>query len=173
MIGEKLQEHAGITESSSADYAVSGYHHVHKALASELPAVAALFFENGYYLETMTCIDERASAGDEKEKKDDAEDEQTAEDPGAFRLVYQFDKAGAPERHLITTRIASGESASSIAGVFAGADWYEREVFDLYGVLFAKHPDLRRILMPDDYIGHPLRKDFSDQDPRREEMASE
>ena len=48
----------------------------------------------------------------------------------------------------------------SAAFVYAGAEWHEREVLDLFGVTFRSHPDPRRILMPDDYEGHPLRKDF-------------
>jgi NADH-quinone oxidoreductase subunit C len=48
----------------------------------------------------------------------------------------------------------------SVAGVWRTADWHEREAFDLLGILFTGHPDLRRILLADDWIGHPLRKDF-------------
>ena len=53
----------------------------------------------------------------------------------------------------------------SAAMIFAGAEWHEREIFDLFGVVFRAHPDPRRILMPDEYEGHPLRKDFAMDTP--------
>jgi NADH-quinone oxidoreductase subunit C len=53
----------------------------------------------------------------------------------------------------------------SIAFVYAGAEWQEREIYDLFGVTFKAHPDLRRILMPDEYPGHPLRKSFAMDTP--------
>ena len=53
----------------------------------------------------------------------------------------------------------------SIAFVYAGAEWQEREIFDLLGVSFKAHPDLRRILMPDEYPGHPLRKSYAMDTP--------
>lgn len=58
-------------------------------------------------------------------------------------------------------RLESGEDIESLVPLFAGADWQEREQFDLVGVSFRGHPDLRRLMMPDEWIGHPLRKDYA------------
>src|SRR5713101_4656940 len=68
----------------------------------------------------------------------------------------------ASVRDSIRVKIEAGEDTRvpSIIGVFPGADWFERETYDLYGVLFTGHPDMRRLLTDYGFEGHPLRKDF-------------
>ncbi|GDX81372.1 hypothetical protein LBMAG42_31830 [Deltaproteobacteria bacterium] len=56
--------------------------------------------------------------------------------------------------------VPTGESTPTLVPVFAGCDWQEREQFDLVGTIFAGHPDLRRIMLPEDWEGHPLRRDY-------------
>jgi NADH-quinone oxidoreductase subunit C len=81
--------------------------------------------------------------------------------PERFAVVYTVLSPSLGVRLQITTYVPdSHPQIRSVASIYAGADWCEREVFDLYGIRFAGHPDLKRILMPDDFDGHPLRKDY-------------
>ncbi|MCU0226423.1 MAG: NADH-quinone oxidoreductase subunit C [Bryobacterales bacterium] len=90
--------------------------------------------------------------------------EQTAvdypKDEKRFELVYVLYSFQRNHRIRVKARVADGEKAPSVVPLFAAANWMEREVFDMFGIPFAGHPDLRRILMPDEWEGFPLRKDY-------------
>jgi len=78
-----------------------------------------------------------------------------------FEIVYLLHSIERNERLRLKCRLPSDHAEiDSVTGVWPGANWYEREVFDLFGVVFLNHPDLRRIMMPEDWDGHPLRKDY-------------
>ena len=78
-----------------------------------------------------------------------------------FEIVYHLHSVERNQRLRLKCRVPGTDPAiESVTGVWRGANWYEREVFDLFGVRFLNHPDLRRILMPDDWEGYPLRKDY-------------
>ncbi|SDD22786.1 NADH-quinone oxidoreductase subunit C [Paracoccus isoporae] len=82
------------------------------------------------------------------------------ERPARFDVVYQFLSMYRNQRIRVKIAIRDDELVPSLTGLFPGADWYEREVFDLFGIMFSGHPDLRRILTDYGFRGHPLRKDF-------------
>ncbi len=77
-----------------------------------------------------------------------------------FDLVYHYLSMYQNHRIRVRSAIREEEIAASITPIFQSANWFEREVFDMYGILFAGHPDLRRILTDYGFRGHPLRKDF-------------
>lgn len=78
-----------------------------------------------------------------------------------FEVVYHLHSVARNQRLRLKCRLA-GDAAEidSVTCVWQGADWYEREAFDLFGIRFRNHPDLRRIMLPDEWEGHPLRKDY-------------
>ena len=77
-----------------------------------------------------------------------------------FELVYHFLSMYMNHRVRLKTSVKEGEIAPSITHIHKSANWFEREVFDMYGVMFSDHPDLRRILTDYGFKGYPLRKDF-------------
>ena len=78
-----------------------------------------------------------------------------------FEVVYHLQGIAAKQRLRLKARV-SGQNPQieSVTPVYRGAEWYERETFDLFGVQFLNHPNLTRIMMPEDWEGHPLRKDY-------------
>jgi NADH-quinone oxidoreductase subunit C len=92
------------------------------------------------------CVDITAGHYPEREKQFDL-----------IWILYSFHKN---ERIRVKTMIADGESVPSAVPIWTTANWLEREVFDMFGIRFEGHPDLKRILLPDGWKGHPLRKDY-------------
>lgn len=77
-----------------------------------------------------------------------------------FAVCYHLLSPRQNLRLRLKLHIAEGEAVPSVCAVFAGAEWYEREIYDMYGVAFSSHPDMRRLLTDYGFQGHPLRKDF-------------
>jgi NADH-quinone oxidoreductase subunit C/D len=77
-----------------------------------------------------------------------------------FDVVYHLYSSKTNERLRIKTQVGEGESLDSVTGVWASANWLEREAFDMYGMRFDGHPNLRKILTHHEFVGHPMRKDY-------------
>jgi NADH-quinone oxidoreductase subunit C len=81
--------------------------------------------------------------------------------PGRYEIVYQLRNMVTLEQLRVRTFIdGDPPRIDSVSDVFPPANWDERETWDMFGVVFNNHPDLTRILMPDDWVGHPLRRDY-------------
>lgn len=85
-----------------------------------------------------------------------------------FQVVYHLYSIEHRHRIRIKAEVPQDDCAiSSAVGIWEGAEWHERECFDMFGIVFNEHPDLRRILLPEDWEGHPLRKDYAVEGPEK------
>ena len=79
-----------------------------------------------------------------------------------LEVVCRVENLDAALVVIMRTRLAAGQTACpTLTNLYRGADWMERECYDMFGVVFEGHPDLRRILLTDDWVGYPLRKDYA------------
>jgi NADH-quinone oxidoreductase subunit C len=79
-----------------------------------------------------------------------------------FEVIYHLYSIPLSHRISVKTRVPRDKAqVSSLVEIYPTADWQEREAYDLMGIIFAGHPNLIRVLLPDDFVGHPLRKDFT------------
>ncbi len=97
--------------------------------------------------------------------------------PEQFEIVWTLYSYSANERVRLKAALAEGQPAPSVTALYSSANWLEREVYDMFGIEFKDHPDLRRILMPDEWEGFPLRKEYGivqqDSDWVRENLKIE
>ena len=77
-----------------------------------------------------------------------------------FELVYNLYSFETNDRLRVKARIKEWEQVESLVSIWPGANWLEREIYDMFGIQFANHPNLKRILLPEDWVGFPLRKDY-------------
>ncbi len=77
-----------------------------------------------------------------------------------YDVVYHLVSIANRQRLRVKVRVPAGGTVPTVQGVWPSAGWPEREIWDLFGIVFDGHPDLRRLLMPEDWEGHPLRKDY-------------
>jgi NADH-quinone oxidoreductase subunit C len=85
---------------------------------------------------------------------------------GTIDLIYHLTSIPFENSVVLKLQINrdAATSVESLASLWKTADWHEREIFDFFGVKFTNHPDLRRILLPADWVGHPMRKDYQEQE---------
>ncbi len=91
------------------------------------------------------------------------EDTGLEEPPSRFSVYYVLYSLKTKARVFLEAYVGEHQSVPSATGVYAAADWAERETYDMFGIRFSGHPDLRRILMSEDFEGYPLRKEFPTQ----------
>ncbi|HLA26839.1 MAG TPA: NADH-quinone oxidoreductase subunit C [Syntrophales bacterium] len=82
-----------------------------------------------------------------------------------FMIAYLLHSTKFNKKLRIKTMVAEGVPMDTVSDIWKSANWMEREVYDMFGIKFNNHPDLRRILLTDDFVGHPLRKDFPVEGP--------
>ncbi len=127
------------------EYAKTGYHLEVAAQPAQMPAVAQAMLAAGCFLESLTALDMRES----------------------FTLVYHFAHYRELCRTVVHATLPKGQEAPTLSHIYPGADWYEREVYDLFGIRFAGHPNLKRLLLPEDADFHPLLKPLAEPEPEK------
>jgi NADH-quinone oxidoreductase subunit C len=135
---QSLQPILGPDKLAELDYDATGCHVRAEAQPGQMPAVAAAMLEQKFYLESLTALDQVES----------------------FEVVYHFASFTELCRIVVHVPLAVGVEAQTISTVYPAADWFEREVWEMFGITFSGHPNLKNLILPEDADFHPLLKDF-------------
>ena len=141
-----LEKKVNLELNTKINFSRLKHEHLYLNINSENLIDVTIFLKTNKETNFKQLIDITAVDYPEKEKR--------------FKLVYLFLSHDFNQRILIDYEINEKEIVKSLTSVFPSANWMEREVFDMYGINFKDHPDLRRILTDYGFEGHPLRKDF-------------
>ena len=141
-----LEKKVNLELNTKINFSRLKHEHLYLNINSENLIEVAIFLKTNKETKFKQLIDITAVDYPEKEKR--------------FKLVYLFLSHEFNQRILIDYEINEKQIVKSLTSVFPSANWMEREVFDMYGINFKDHPDLRRILTDYGFEGHPLRKDF-------------
>jgi NADH-quinone oxidoreductase subunit C len=135
---QSLQPILGPDKLVELDYAATGCHLRAEAQPDQMPAVAAAMLEQKFYLESLTALDLVET----------------------FEVVYHFASFYELCRLVVHVPLAMGVDVPTISQVYPSADWFEREVWEMFGINFSGHPNLKNLILPEDADYHPLLKDF-------------
>ncbi|MFW6127488.1 MAG: NADH-quinone oxidoreductase subunit C [Thermodesulfobacteriota bacterium] len=130
-----------LEQIAPGEYDKTGCHLDVTAAPEQVPEVAKAMLSLGCFLECLTGLHY----------------------PEHFTLVYHFNNFRELCRTAVHVKVPLDQEAPTLSHIYPGANWYEREAYDLYGIRFAGHPDLRRILLPFDADFHPLLKKFEEK----------
>jgi len=126
---------------------------------------ASTYLGQNYVVVDFSIVDEILSAYRDDEGFDYLVDLTAVHYPkrekAEFDVVYVLYSFAKNTRVRVKTQIADGATLPTAVDIWPTADWLEREVFDMFGIRFEGHPDMKRILLPDGWVGHPLRKEYS------------
>lgn len=130
-------------EKLDVSYETKGFCHAYQLNdKSEMPKIAQAFKEEGYFLETITAYDK----GD------------------GLKMLYVFNTFQKVHRTVIYLDVAYNGETDTITSVFPSADWFESEVYDMFGIIFKGHPNLKRLLTPEGMMGFPLLKSWNPEE---------
>jgi NADH-quinone oxidoreductase subunit C len=135
---QSLQPVLGPDRLAEVDYAATGCNLRAEAQPDQMPAVASAMLAQKFFLESLTALDLGES----------------------FEVVYHFASFSELCRLVVHVPLAVGVEAPTISQIYPAADWYEREVWEMFGIIFSGHPNLKNLILPEDADFHPLLKDF-------------